>query len=139
MNRWKTIAMMSMGFTCGVVWTAACGGADSAKADDSSSSTDGDNASIAEALAQIAELVTTVSAQQAAIVALESDVAALESDVVELEQFKSSSLCFIGHMTDDKKWVVTGDEYWGSIFEDYYAGWNQGPNSDAQMAYDDCF
>ena len=35
MNRWKTIAMMSMGFTCGVVWTAACGGADSAKADDS--------------------------------------------------------------------------------------------------------
>ena len=33
MNRWKTIAMMSLGFTCGVVWTAACGGANSAKAD----------------------------------------------------------------------------------------------------------
>ena len=41
MNRWKTIAMMSMGFTCGVVWTAACGGADSAKADDSGYEDDG--------------------------------------------------------------------------------------------------
>ena len=41
MNRWKTIAMMSLGFTCGVVWTAACGGADSAKADDSGYEDDG--------------------------------------------------------------------------------------------------
>jgi hypothetical protein len=41
MDRWKTIAMMSLGFTCGVVWTAACGGADSAKADDSGYEDDG--------------------------------------------------------------------------------------------------
>jgi hypothetical protein len=41
MNRWKTMAMMSMGFACGVVWTAACGGTDSAKADDSGYEDDG--------------------------------------------------------------------------------------------------
>jgi hypothetical protein len=35
MDRWKTIAMMSVAFTCGVAYTAACGGTDSAKADDS--------------------------------------------------------------------------------------------------------
>ena len=32
MNRWKTIAMMSMGFTCGVVRTAAFGRVSSAQA-----------------------------------------------------------------------------------------------------------
>ena len=41
MDRWKTIAMMSLAFTCGVAYTAACGGADSAKADDSGSWSDG--------------------------------------------------------------------------------------------------
>jgi hypothetical protein len=35
MDRWKTIAMMSVAFTCGVAYTAAGGGADSAMADDS--------------------------------------------------------------------------------------------------------
>jgi len=62
-----------------------------------------------------------VSAQQAAIVALESDVAALESDVVELEQFKSNSLCFIGHMTDDQFWSSSSGLY------------------REQKAYEDCF
>ena len=47
MNRWKTIAMMSMGFTCGVVWTVACGGADSAKADDSGYEDDGAGGGVA--------------------------------------------------------------------------------------------
>jgi len=118
-----------------------------ADANESSSSTDGDNASIAEALAQIAELVTTVAAQQAAIVALESDVAALESDVVELEQFKSSSLCFIGHMTDDSRWYANPRDYysewreiiWGTTTQDGEHEWGQGPNSDAMKAYENCF
>jgi len=41
MDRWKTMAMMSLAFTCGVAYTAACGGTDSAKADDSGSWSDG--------------------------------------------------------------------------------------------------
>jgi hypothetical protein len=32
MKRWKTVTVMSLGFICGVVWTAACDGTDSAKA-----------------------------------------------------------------------------------------------------------
>jgi|TARA_R100000458_G_scaffold58772_1_gene67542 hypothetical protein len=81
--------------------------------------------SITEALAQIAELGTTVAAQQAAI--------------VELEQFKSNSLCFIGHMTDD---MYLSDDEWREISNMYEATtWEQGSGSgsDAMRAYEDCF
>ncbi len=36
MNRWKAIAMMSVGFICGVAYTAACGSTKGAEADSSS-------------------------------------------------------------------------------------------------------
>ncbi len=87
---------------------------------------DGDGLSSEE----LAELTATVAAQQEAIVAL--------------EEFQASSLCFIGHMMDGKYWQprIEGADgypgYWIDI-EDLHYRWNQGPNSDAQEAYDDCF
>ena len=78
-------------------------------------------------------------------------LAALELRVAELEDFRSSALCFIGHMTDDSRWDgerVGHDSYpgtWRDIRWDNYgylegeAFWNQGHNSDAMKAYEDCF
>ena len=64
-------------------------------------------------------------------------LAALELRVAELEDFQSSSLCFIGHMTDDSSWEGYTSPYWRDI--DSEARWDQGPNSDATKAYEDCF
>jgi hypothetical protein len=77
-----------------------------------------------------------------------ADLAALEARVLALEDFKSSSLCFIGHMTDDQWWKADNtDEIstWGDIpwddsgYDHGATRWEQGPNSDAMKAYDDCF
>ena len=77
-------------------------------------------------------------------------LAALGLRVAELEDFQSSSLCFIGHMTDDSYWdgwrvelEDPRDGAWKDIEWDGSSSgeweWNQGPNSDAIKAYEDCF
>ena len=69
---------------------------------------------------------------------MSATIAAQQASIVELELFKSSSLCFIDHMTDDLRWSES-NERWYDHGSDDSSHWDQGPNSDAQQAYDDCF
>ena len=73
----------------------------------------------------------------AALAALELRVAELELRVAELEDFQSSALCFIGHMTDDQTWSVSSNQF--ITMGDSSGQWEEGPNSDAMKAYEDCF
>jgi hypothetical protein len=76
-------------------------------------------------------------------------LADLELRIADLEDFKSSALCFIGHMTDDQSWHEYDEDSsssseWRDIEWDYNStgsrGWDQGPeNSDSKKAWDDCF
>jgi hypothetical protein len=70
-------------------------------------------------------------------------LADLELRIADLEDFKSSSLCFIDHMTDNQEWGTQppdGDGGWETITNTSGVDWTQGPqNSDAMKAYDDCF
>jgi hypothetical protein len=68
---------------------------------------------------------------------MSATIAAQQASIVELELFKSSSLCFIGHMTDDQNWYEEYEEWqdlgWNGTM------WTQGTNSDSQKTYNDCF
>jgi hypothetical protein len=64
-----------------------------------------------------------------------AELAELAGQIEDLVAFQVSALCFIGHMTDDQQWDPGWD--WSDI--DAAVSWEQGPNSDSQKAYDDCF
>jgi hypothetical protein len=78
-----------------------------------------------------------------------AEIAELAGQIEDLVAFQVSALCFIGHMTDDQHWSGgnTSDSYYPGIWSDieWYdhddgeRDWGQGPNSDSQKAYDDCF
>tara|TARA_B100000530_G_scaffold30887_1_gene18461 strand:+ start:57 stop:446 length:390 start_codon:yes stop_codon:yes gene_type:complete len=63
-------------------------------------------------------------------------LAALELRVAELENFQSSALCFIGHMTD-VQYISPYDGEWTE--SEVSKTWKQGPESDSKFAYNDCF
>ena len=66
-----------------------------------------------------------------------ADLAELAAQLDDLVAFQASALCFIGHMTDEQQWDPGWD--WSDIGADDAVSWEQGPNSDASKAYDDCF
>ena len=85
-----------------------------------------------------------------------AELAELAGQIEDLVAFQTSALCFIGHMTDEQQWVGLGTDHedypgvwsditWGEAVDSYdygnsgYGMMTQGPNSDAQKAYDDCF
>ena len=106
----KTISVSLTSSLCTAMFVVAC----------TAAATDGD----ADLIQDVAEMSATIAAQQASI--------------VELELFKSSTLCFIGHMTDDQYWH-DGTEDFNELCSDCETSFDQGLNSDAQQAYDDCF
>ena len=124
--RWKMIATVAVAFSFGNVFAIACGtgsgGGNSANANDGNDGNDGTN----------------------------PPSAALEAEVLRLGNEVASLKCFIGHMTDDQEWkgsTTTSDNYpgywddivWGAGGNTGEREWDQGPNSDASKAYDDCF
>jgi len=96
--------------------------------DDNSSGDDDDDGGLADLVTQVGEMATQIE---------------------ELVAFQTSALCFMGHMTDDQSWSGVDFEsssYPGTWTEIEWDGhrsgataWGQGPNSDAQKAYDHCF
>ncbi len=61
-----------------------------------------------------------------------ADLAAVQADIASIK-------CFIGHMTDDQTWNSSSSR-WYDISDEYgFASWDEGPNSDAMKAYEDCF
>jgi hypothetical protein len=64
-----------------------------------------------------------------------AELAELAAQIDDLVAFQTSALCFIGHMTDDRRWW---DGEWRDTSSDGADFWTQGPNSDSQKAYDDC-
>jgi len=129
----KTISVSLTSSLCTAMFVVACtaaatdgdkGGGSGGDGSGDVSGDDGDDGGLADLIQDVAEMSATIAAQQAAI--------------VELELFKSSSLCFIDHMTDDQRWSYTS-EAWGDVGTDGNDAWGQGPNSDSQKAYDDCF
>ena len=83
----------------------------------------------------VSELTTTLTATQAEVSALRAEVDSLH--------------CFVGHMTDEQRWYarISDDGTDSSEWVDGTADstnngdypWNQGPNSDASEAYNECF
>ena len=129
----KTISVSLTSSLCTAMFVVACtaaatdgdkGGGSGGDGSGDVSGDDGDDGGLADLIQDVAEMSATIAAQQASI--------------VELELFKSSSLCFIGHMTDDQYWS-DGTEDFNDLCSDCETSWDQGLNSDAQQAYDDCF
>ena len=120
-TRYKTIATIAVAFSLGNLFATACGG-------------------------EGGGLFKNAAANTAA---LEADVAALRQRVKALEQTEASLYCFIGAMTDDQRWVsrdLDDDDTPGFFSEieldNIESGsdeWDQGPNSDASVAYANCF
>ncbi len=115
-TRWKTIATIAVAFSAGNLFATACQDAGGGKAnaeDDTTGAGDGTSPPPEVSAAELAELET-------ALAATEAEVAALK--------------CFVGHMLDDEYWEY---DQWKPVANGY--PWNQGPNSDASKAYEDCF
>ena len=152
MSSWKTVALVAVGFNVGVVYTTACsdkspmdaaadddtdGDADDTDGDDPPGDTDGGG--LAELASQVTELASQVTELATSLAASEVALASLQTSVD----------CYIGHQTDDVRWyadAIKGDYYpgrWHDIgWDTSHDGdfeWMQGPNSDAAMAYVDCF
>ena len=86
--------------------------------DDNGSGDDDDDGDLADLVTQVGEMATQIE---------------------ELVAFQTSALYFIGHMTDDQSWIAD-ERSWRDLDEHGGTGtWQEGSNSDAQQAYDDCF
>ena len=108
--RWKMIATVAVAFSFGNVFAIACGTGNGGG--NSANANDGTN----------------------------PPSAALEAEVLRLGNEVAGLKCFIGHMTDDRAWSADGlDEGSCTITNGEGSPWQQGPNSDASKAYDDCF
>ena len=141
---WRAVAFLSIGMTVGMTFQSACGGgsspADTAASTLSSTLTtpayatpggDGD----AVDPAAFAEVVTQVAAMELAIADAQ----------LELTRYA----CFRDHMLDDQEWAARDLDdpdspgFWRDI--EWDAGgtgagrWDQGPNSDAMRAFEDCW
>ena len=68
-----------------------------------------------------------------------AELAELAGQIEDLVAFQTSALCFIGHMTDEQNWSYSETAWYDIPEESGAEWWLQGPNSDAQKAYDDCF
>jgi len=83
-----------------------------------------------------------------------ADLAELAAQIDDLVAFQTSALCFMGHMTDEQGWDgenIGDTDYPGTWYDIVWddsgnwdegegkSRWMQGPNSDASVAYDDCF
>jgi len=118
-TRWKTIATIAVAFSAGNLFATACQNAGGGKANAEDGTTGGGDGSTPP-----------------------PDLADVERDIASIK-------CFIGHMSDDQYWYASlysdgrDESEWRTMSNDHtdegVRGWNQGPNSDAMKAYEDCF
>ena len=152
----------------GALFTTACGADGSAQEssadnNDIAQETETDaetQQALADLAAQVDALATALAASEAEVDSLRTELevhvselttalAATQTEVNALRSEADSLHCFIGHMTDEQRWFarISDDGTDSSEWVDGTADssnngdypWNQGPNSDASEAYNECF
>lgn len=163
MSNWKSIALVAIGFNIGMIYTTACStdGKSSldAEADPGEDCTTDDCDDGSDDTDDFNEPGDDTDDNQnggvtpAELAALAADLATLQSDFVTLQaehaSLQASVDCWVGHHIDDQRWYDYGPEHddypgeWKTMVEEGISGdalqWEQGPNSDAVQAYNDCF